>query len=110
MNYESCIAKKKQLYSRFIAFLESFDDNKEDNYQHLLQIIKNHKYLENKEKLENFIQLLSSFIDNYHRHNTFMDKIKQIISSISEEIKKQMSDSEILDFFSSNKLILLYLI
>lgn len=53
--------------------------------------------------------LLRSIINNHHRSNNFFNKLEKIIIYFKEDFKQAFTNSELFDFFSQNKIILLIL-
>ena len=84
-------------------------ENTENNIQSLIDIIDNHLESGKEENFEHFLCLLTYITNNYHRNNSFIQKITQILKYYQEKIKSSFSNYEIFDIFKGNKIILLYL-
>ncbi|KAK8847762.1 hypothetical protein M9Y10_018792 [Tritrichomonas musculus] len=105
------INESKEIYNNLIMFLENSDDS--DYYYYftnLLVIADMQGQEEKREKLEQFLKLISNIAANHHREKTFLKKIFNIIENYRNEIKQTFSNIKIFNIFQSNKLILLYLL
>lgn len=110
MELKGYISQKKRIYLSFLTFLENSNEDDDNNFQNLISIVQSQKCVENKEEFHHFLRLLVNFADNYHRDVELFEKITKILSFFSNEIKRTFSNIELFDIFSTNKLILLYLI
>ena len=82
------IAKKKELYDHIIDFLEN-DDNNENNFDTIVNLIQEQEILENDKEIKNFLYLISRISSNHYRTINFISKIEQIILHISEYMKNR---------------------
>ena len=101
--------KKKALHNLFLLYLDS-DENSLDNKNNLIKFINSQKIQENRVEFEHFLRLLLVLTEHHHRQQNFLDKIEQIISNFSNNIKQNFSFHEIMDIFYNCKQILLILI
>ena len=109
MSIHEYLEKMKIVQRNLISFIED-DDNVEENYQNLIIILNQNKYIENRINFKPLLHLLLQ-ISNNHNHNlNFYSKIERILISFKTEIKQYFSGIELFEFFNSNKRILLFLI
>ena len=102
------LKQKKLLYEHLISFLEDESCSSED-FQTFIKIIDDQKITQNDKEFEILLRLISKISKNHHRSLNFNQKIKKIIEHYSNEIKQTFTNVEIVNFFKSNKLILIYL-
>ena len=62
-----------------------------------------------REEIQELIQLISNISSNHHRSPFFFDKLEIINSNISEKIKQNFTNQEIFNIFKTNKRVLLLL-
>ena len=103
------IEKQKKIQNLLLVFIDS-DDNVEENYQNLLQLLQNQKIKDNKSELKSFLHLLLHISDNHHRSNNFFGKIERILLQFKDEMTKYFSNFEIYSLFETNKRIVLFLL
>ena len=109
MELPPCIEEMKNIQNMFLDFIEN-----SENMQNGC-ILTNYKYFENLNtqekcnKLIEIIYLISKIIDNHHRTTDFFAKIEQILFHFKNDIKQNLSNSDLFNIFCHNKRILLFL-
>ncbi|KAK8840556.1 hypothetical protein M9Y10_030765 [Tritrichomonas musculus] len=106
MEIKKLVDEKKDIYEYLMIFVEITNFEKFD-FNDLIKFIS--KYLKTQEEFNQFLLLILHIFNNHHRQPNFLNKIFQILRSLSKEIKQLLSNQEIFDIFKSNKLILLFL-
>lgn len=97
------IDQKKELQN---IIYNTIDNDNDEVCTDLIDYINLQNYQDNKEGLKEFIYLIANISNNHHRHPNFLNKIKQIILLIKDQIKQSFSNFEIFNFFKGNKLII----
>ena len=111
MEVAKFVNQMKELYNIFIEYIDA--DSKEDEirfYENLLNIIKNQSIQENKEEIENILEMIINIANNHHRTPSFFGRLEQILKFFQDEIKRSFSNFEIFILFESNKRLLLFFI
>ena len=110
MNYDLYIDQMKAIQSLLLNFFdEEPTPTSEETISKFIffdQITTEGK----KDRLIDILQLISQITNEHHRTSNFYGKIEKVLSLFTNEIKQTLSKSQIINFFSSNKLILHYLI
>ncbi|KAK8898266.1 hypothetical protein M9Y10_000544 [Tritrichomonas musculus] len=109
MDIKQYFDEKKELQNNFLTYIDD-SDSIEVNFDSLISFIKEHKIHESQDELTHLLGLLISIANNHHRQSDFFTKIKRVISYFAKEIKQNLTSKDIFTIFSSNKLLLLYLI
>ena len=109
MEYQNYVNEKKKLYDLFLAYIEDTSEDSE-NSKELFDYIKNQKIGESRDELEDALHLILKISKNHRRHATFWSKIDKILTFFEEDIKQTFTNSELFNFFSLSKRILLFLI
>ena len=99
------IDEMKELYDNLMIFLENPDESDEPFF-HVFSI---DHYEGDREKLEQFLQLIANIASNHNPKNNLFKKIFNIILNLKDQIKQTFSNLQIFDIFKSNKAILLFL-
>ena len=99
---------KKEFYNNVLAYLEE-DESSIYDFEKIIESIKNQDIQTEKEELEHFIQLLLNLSNHHHRDLSFFTKIEQIFDYIKNDIKREMTNSEIFNIFQNNKRLILIL-
>ena len=107
MDIQIHILQKKELYEVFLAFID--DDFNSDIFNKLIKAIKSQKIPEDIEELCGFLQLIAKIEKNHHRDAQFFIKIEKILLYFEENIKLNLSSTEIFQIFKKSKRILLFL-
>ena len=102
------INEKKELYTTLMEFLEQEDDS-DQSFKNLINLIHQQKLEESREKLEEFLILITNVANNHHREKSLFKKLFQIIQQYESQIKQTYSNFEIYNIFESNKMIVLFL-
>ena len=110
MDTDKIIEEKKKIQTSLLDFLENETD-KELHFQNLTKLLNENK---NKRKevyeFKEILYLINKIANNHHRLPNFNSEIIQIIDFLKQDIKENFVNSEILNIFQDNKLILLFLI
>ncbi|KAK8898107.1 hypothetical protein M9Y10_000376 [Tritrichomonas musculus] len=93
--------QKKKLHDTLLTYLE---ENEELEFK--FQSLSDSK----KEDFEKFLDLLTYISNNHTKTDEFSNKIGRILLNYKRKIKQTFSNSELLNIFESNKLILLFLL
>ncbi|KAK8846951.1 hypothetical protein M9Y10_019523 [Tritrichomonas musculus] len=109
MNAKEYIENMKTIQQRLLDFIENEDD-KEENYENILEIITDQKIQENQHDLKTLLYLITKIANNHHQQPHFFTKIEKILTNFKDEMKKFYSNWEIFKIFKRNKRILLFLI
>lgn len=99
MEVEKYINEMKEFHSNLLDFLEP--DSKTD-FTVLYNFLK---VIKSREDLYEILLLILIIGNNYHRNSDFFNKIQQIISSLSSEIKQNFRNDEIADLFKGRLLL-----
>lgn len=109
MNVQELFEHMKIIHNAVLKFLDN-DNNEEENFQNLQNILNERKIIEDKHELVLLLHLILK-IGNYHKRGpSFFNKIEQILVQLQDELIKKFSNHEIFNIFESNKRILLFLI
>ena len=103
------LEEMKKIQENIIDFIEN-EDNVEEKFQNLLNMIKDFKIRDNLYKLKLLVHLISKISCDHHRGTNFFSKIEQILCVFKEDLRKYFSSSELFHIFKSDKRILLFLI
>lgn len=110
MDINKYIEDKKQLQSAILAYLDQESSNDQENYEKILNLVREQNLSKEKDELSAFFQLISQISANHHRSANFHAKIDKIISIFENEIKENFLNLELFYIFKRNKRVLLYLI
>lgn len=109
MEIEEIIAKYKDLYSLLHIYIESDEDITED-FISLSEFLQNNNIFKQKSSLLDFFNMIL-MISNYHfRSPDFFEKISKIFSEFLRDIKMQITNKEMIEFFKYNSTLLIQLI
>ena len=109
MNFDEYINKMQNVQNILLQFIEGEDD-KDDKFQELIQLLDDSKIRENSYEFRSFLHLLIKVSKNHHRHSEFFNDFERIINFLKDDIQKQFSNNEIFTIFKGNLKILLFLI
>lgn len=109
MDIQNHLKEMKNFTQELLNFLDN-DDNYDENYSKLIQLINNQQMLENHHKFRVILCIVSKVTNNHHRTALFNKKIEQLFSYLKVYIKKHMTNEEIAKIFLKNKRVLLFLI
>ncbi|KAK8865465.1 hypothetical protein M9Y10_011013 [Tritrichomonas musculus] len=109
MSSQEYLDMMKNIQESILNFLGE-EAKSEENFLILEEIFNNSIISDNKYYLMSLLHLISKIGNNFHRFPNFFIKIERILLIFKEDIKKYFSNSEIFNFFKSNKRILLFLI
>lgn len=102
------LEEMKSLQIDLLRFIECEDDI-ENNFQVLINSLKEKKICDDKHKLSAYLHLLSRISNSHHRKNDFFSKIEKIITTMKDKIANNFTNLEIFNIFKSNKRVLLFL-
>lgn len=109
MNISQYLINYKEIQQNLMRFLDD-EENIEENFENIIQSIKNKQILNEKNELKSILYLISNIANNHKRSTLFNNKIEKVIKYCQQPISNLLSNKEIFDIFSENKRILLYLI
>ena len=104
---EEDIESRKDLYRILLDIIENEDESK--NFEFINKLTK-YKERENNEDKITIFQIILSICNNHQRDVNFKSKINNLFKYLTNTLKQTMTNSEIFEFFKSNKLIILYFI
>ena len=108
MDVQQYFTEKKKLYNILHEFIESdVSDENSVLIQNLSSMIQ--KNLENQEELKELLTIVSKIADYHCRCQNFNDKIETIITIIENQIKENISNTELFNIFKNNKKIIHFL-
>lgn len=111
MEFKNYFTEKKTFYESIILILENCEeDNDELLFQQLIDQIKKHNVQNNREEFDNFMRTISNISNNHNRNSDLIKKIVKILIYIKDYIKQTYSNDDLLNTFSDNKLMLLFLV
>lgn len=102
------INEMKRIEESILQFLEDVttDGIDQSNFRHFLDDLN---IKDDKNKLKEFLRLLSNISNNHHQFKGLFNKVEQIMTFYLEDIKRFFSETEIFQIFCQNKRILLFL-
>ena len=100
------INNQKKLYDFLVNFIDNQENDSNLIYEHSCPLFK---IDETKEKLIEFLNILSQICENHHRNDNFFSKIEKIILYFKESINKYFKCQDIFDMFIFNKRIIWFL-
>ena len=109
MNTKNYLDEMKKIQGSLLQFLES-QNNSEENYQLLFNLIGEQKILDSKYKFTSFLHLISKVSNNHYRDSDFFNKIDHILKQVNGSIAKYLTNTQTFNIFKGNKRVLLYLI
>ena len=112
---EGYITDKKKLYTAILEYLESSDDNSDDEpkkqfFEILTQIINQQFKNGDYEWMQEFLKIVKSINDNHRRYPNFVQNTQDLLQHYKEEIKQTMSNDSIFHLFEDNKLLVYFLL
>ena len=109
MEVQEYVDAKKQLYSLVLQFIEDDDEENGEKFTKLVDFIEKYHYAANKEELEDILSLISSIANNHYRNQHFFSNIEKLFLHLENQIKQNVSNTEIYELFKENKRILVFL-
>lgn len=100
---------QKKIEEFFVKVLQD-QDNIEENFQNLMNFLKEEQKFQNKKDLLLLLKLIMSIADDHQRSINFFQIIEKIINLFKTQIQQFFHNAEIFNIFKSNKRILLFLI
>ena len=88
----------ENIQEKILTFIEN-EDNKEENYQNLLQLFNDQKILDSPSEMELILKLISKISDNHYRLPNFFPKLEQILLFLKDSMAKIFSNQEIYTIF-----------
>ena len=98
MEIQQIIDQKKEYYNPLLIFLESNIDDESLIFKDF-----------DEKGFKEILYLISKIAKNHHQNAGFFSKIEKFLLYFEDKIKQTFSNSEIFNFFKSNKKILLFL-
>ena len=92
-----------------LSFIDN-DQNTEENFQNLIQLLDEQKILDNIFETRLILQLISRILQNHYRAPNFFSKIQRVLLYFKDSINKCFSNYKIFKLFKKNKRILLFLL
>ena len=89
MFYQEFLSMNQEIQNKLLLFLDK-EDNIEANYQNLIDLLINHKIIENTLELKSFLYLIANVSNNHHQIPGFNSKIEQLFQYLKEDIKKKI--------------------
>ncbi|KAK8899206.1 hypothetical protein M9Y10_001510 [Tritrichomonas musculus] len=99
----------KNIQEKILIFIENEND-KEENYQNLLQLIDDDQILCSPSKTKLILMMISKILDNHYRLPNFFNKIELILLFLNDSMTTKFSNNDYFTMFSNNKRILLFLL
>ena len=99
------IEQKKEIQNTILDFLQNSIET-EKSFDDLQRLINEQQILSDRQEFEQFLRLLLSISNNYHRSNNFPNKIERILLFLKDFLVKTFSKEEIFEIFFNCKLIL----
>ena len=109
MEIKKYICQKKELYDILLEYIDC-NDQLSIYFQNLIDIFENQEIKESQAEFRLFLHTLSKISKNHYRDQFFSHKIEKILIYMKEDIKQTFSNSQIMNIFKNNKLILLFLL
>lgn len=103
------LKEMSELNSKILTFLDENEDE-DANYKSIIQSIDDIKIVNDRLKLIEFLHLIQSIANNYHRRGQFYEKIERIIIKILPKISEFFTQEQIFNIFCTNNRLLLFLI
>lgn len=91
MEIEDFIKKLKDIYPKFIDFIDNTDDL-EIKFQVLIDSFEKHEILEKKEGIRQILKLIAAIANNHYRTTNFFNKLEKIIQYLLKDKKSPISD------------------
>lgn len=109
MSSRNVLDKLKLNYATLINFIDD-EENDEMKASFLFHIFKEQNYTENLDKIKSVLFSLLNIANNHHRSTNFYQKIEKILLIFKHQLQQNFTSQELLDFFKSNKRIILFFI
>ncbi|KAK8871457.1 hypothetical protein M9Y10_007186 [Tritrichomonas musculus] len=106
MNTQEYLHQTKKLHSLLFRYLTN-SDNESENYQKLISFIQKKKNNENELQLIELIHSIVKIADNYQI--TCFQNVTKLIDDFKSDFKKQISNSQLYNYFKNRKRLLLIL-
>ena len=105
---EKYIEEKKNAYNFLLEYIDQTDDD--NNFSFVKnKLFKDPKKV-NRQEIKEILEITKNIADNHHRTQNFMQKIKEILKTLQNEIKQFFSNEKLFEIFQNSKLILQFLI
>ena len=101
------ISQKKKIYKALLKFIDC--QSQEQTFNDFTYLFETQKISSNSQEMIEFFHLIMKISKNHHRDQAFFQKIEQIFLYLKDHIKQTFSNTEIFNFFSNSKPILLLL-
>ena len=108
MSISSYLEKMKQIQYNLLVFTDR-DQNKEENYQNLIDQFNGFQVRKQQSEIKLIFQLIMQISNNHHRSSNFFQKLEKVLLYFTDSFNKYFTNSEIFDLFKNNKRILLFL-
>ncbi|KAK8842482.1 hypothetical protein M9Y10_026071 [Tritrichomonas musculus] len=106
---QNYLHKIKKIQNSVLQYIDD-EQNLEENFQNLLQMLNDQKILEDRPTFKLILHLISTISNNHHRSPTFSSKFERILNQIKNDITKNFSNYEIFQIFKKNPKILYFLL
>ena len=105
MNIREYIIQHADLYNLIYKFIDG-----DDSFENIKGFLNSHQSFLNGTELKSFLRLLKIIANEHKRNQILLDKIKEILKFIQENIQQNVSKIDLCGIFLGNKLILLFLL
>ena len=78
------IDKMNKFQRIFLEFLE-YDENIEEKYFNLIQLLQDQNIKNNHEDFKSFFSIILNITNNHHRTTVFFDKIEKIFQNLFKD-------------------------
>lgn len=111
MSIPKTFEKYKSIQIELLDYLEDQDESgNKRKFQNFLKLLDDNNIKSNKHEFRIILNLIEEVSSNHHRCPNFISKIKELLQTFQNDIKKSFTNIEIFDLFKGNRLILLFLI
>ena len=83
MNFQEYSNKMKDIQSKFLEFLDN-EDNIEENYENLINLIKDQE--RNQHEIKIIVNIIATVTNHHHRSPNFFDKIERLLLFLKKNI------------------------
>lgn len=95
MSMKEYIEKIKEIQTTLLSYIDD-DKNIEENFQLLVQALKNQKIPDNRPELKLFLYFLSNVANDHNHRGDFFQKFEKILQTYQKQIEKSFTNTEIL--------------
>lgn len=109
MEFQEYINETKEIYEALLKYIDNENDC-EENFSSLINLFNTKNIREDHKKLQEVLQIVVSILNNHHRKPDFLDKVKQILLNLKENIKQTYSNDELFTIFQNSKIMFYFLL